>query len=266
MTASSMPAAPDDRGLSLAGWIIGFALGGFFDGILLHQVLQWHHLLSLVEGEALRDIRTQILADGMFHVLMYVIAAVGLWLLWRGRAGFSGSTADRRLLGSTLLGFSIWQFVDVGLFHWILGIHRIRVDVPNPLFWDVAWVVVFGVPTLAAALWLRRGGHSGPPDGTPRRAFAAVSLALTVIVAGPVAALPPAGTTTAMVLFRPGTSAAEAFAAVARIDGRIVWADPSGELLAIDVGPSGNTWHLYAHGALLVSNSAFAGCLAWARL
>jgi uncharacterized membrane protein len=29
---------------------LGFALGGFFDGILLHQILQWHHLLSLVRG------------------------------------------------------------------------------------------------------------------------------------------------------------------------------------------------------------------------
>src|SRR5690606_18965301 len=32
------------------GTVLGFALGGFFDGILLHQILQWHHLLSLVPG------------------------------------------------------------------------------------------------------------------------------------------------------------------------------------------------------------------------
>lgn len=28
--------------------VLGFALSGFFDGVLLHQILQWHHLLSLV--------------------------------------------------------------------------------------------------------------------------------------------------------------------------------------------------------------------------
>jgi uncharacterized membrane protein len=34
-------------------WLIllGFALGGFFDGILLHQILQWHHLLSSRSGQ-----------------------------------------------------------------------------------------------------------------------------------------------------------------------------------------------------------------------
>ena len=29
-----------------AGILFGLGLGGFFDGIILHQVLQWHHMLS----------------------------------------------------------------------------------------------------------------------------------------------------------------------------------------------------------------------------
>jgi uncharacterized membrane protein len=99
VASQSVSPTSDRRRLALAGGILGFALGGFFDGILLHQVLQWHHFLSLVEGEAYRDIRTQILADGLFHVAVYAVASVGLWLLWRGRSGFTGSGADRRLLG-----------------------------------------------------------------------------------------------------------------------------------------------------------------------
>ena len=39
--------------------VLGFALGGFFDGIVLHQILQWHHLLSLVP--AVDSIRLQVL-------------------------------------------------------------------------------------------------------------------------------------------------------------------------------------------------------------
>lgn len=44
---------------------LGFALSGFFDGILLHQILQWHHLLSLVEGVG--DLAAQVMWDGYFH-------------------------------------------------------------------------------------------------------------------------------------------------------------------------------------------------------
>src|SRR3954465_10961416 len=63
--------------------VLGFALGGFFDGILLHQVLQWHHFLSLVEGRPFEDLQLQILADGVFHIFVYALALLGLLLLWR---------------------------------------------------------------------------------------------------------------------------------------------------------------------------------------
>nr|WP_314623119.1 DUF2243 domain-containing protein [uncultured Noviherbaspirillum sp.] len=56
----TMSPALAPRRLRWAGDLIGIALGGFFDGILLHQVLQWHHLLSLVDSPVLRDIRAQI--------------------------------------------------------------------------------------------------------------------------------------------------------------------------------------------------------------
>lgn len=267
MTVQTSTSSTPPRGLVLAGGIIGFALGGFFDGIVLHQVLQWHHFLSLVEGEALRDLRTQVLADGMFHVAVYAITGIGLWLLWRARGGFTGSATDRVLLASALLGFSIWQFTDVVVFHWILGIHRIRVGVPNPLAYDIGWMVVFGLPTLLAAIWLfrRGGGDRDRPDG--RRSAAPAMLSAAALVAGPVAAMPPPGSTTALVVFSSETSAADAFAAVAALDGRVVWADPSGGLLAVDMGQGGDARRLYGRGALLVSTSGVvAGCLAWSRV
>ncbi|KAA2238029.1 DUF2243 domain-containing protein [Salinarimonas soli] len=243
-------------------WVLGFALGGFVDGILLHQVLQWHHLLSLVPGEALRDIRAQILADGAFHVGMYAIAAVGLWMLWRRRGGFSGTGADRRVAAGAAFGFALWQAADTVLFHWLLGIHRIRVDVPNPLLWDIGWVVMFGVPPLLLGLWLRaHADRGGPGNGRVAAALSAIAL-----LAAPIAALPPGGDAPVLVLFREGIGAPGAFAAVAAIDARVVWADPSGELLAIVPGDR-SPYRLIGHGALLVGGSpAVAGCLAWSRI
>jgi uncharacterized membrane protein len=29
-----------------AGILFGLGLGGFFDGIVLHQILQWHHMVT----------------------------------------------------------------------------------------------------------------------------------------------------------------------------------------------------------------------------
>ena len=256
--------------LRRAGFVLGFAFGGFFDGILLHQVLQWHHLLSLVEAESVRDIRVQILADGLFHVLMYAIAAVGLWLLWRARHGFESPGADRAVLSATVLGFSVWQFVDVVLFHWILQIHRIRVGVPNPLLYDVGWLVVFGLPSLALAYWLakRPGGGSSGGTGMSRRGPAlATALAAFIVGSAAISAIPAPGASTAVVVFRPGTGSAAALAAVAAADGRVLWSDSSGEVLAVDMAPGPSAWTLYRHGALAVSTAApLAGCLGWSRV
>ncbi|MFC5480687.1 DUF2243 domain-containing protein [Massilia suwonensis] len=248
----------EQRSLGWAGYLLGFGLGGFFDGILLHQILQWHHLLSLVTRPPFQNIRVQIMADGFFHLLMYVLAGAGLWKLWKGRHHFEGG-GDRLLLANAAIGFGAWHMLDGVLSHWILGIHRIRLDSENVLFWDLLWFIVFGVVFVVLGRWLRRGngGAVGGRGG-------AAALVLAVLVGGPVAALPPPGLDTVMVFYKPGTKPATVFAGIEAVDGRILWSAPSGDVWALDVKDRSKTGLLYKHGAWMVSNSALAaGCLAW---
>jgi uncharacterized membrane protein len=239
-----------------AAVVLGVGLGGFFDGILLHQVLQWHHLLSLVPGEAFRDLGTQILADGLFHVLMYGVTALGLWLLWRPRAQLGEAGAGRAVAGGALLGFALWNVLDVVFFHWILGIHRIRLNVPDPLSYDLGWLLLFGLVPLGLALWALRRGSGG---GGGR---IAAGLAVLALVAAPLAALPPRGSRSALVMFTPGTPLGVQMNAVMASGGRLIWADPGARMLAVELGATG-TAGLYREGAVLVTRSPLlAGCTA----
>ncbi|OLP60317.1 hypothetical protein BJF93_15275 [Xaviernesmea oryzae] len=244
-----------------AGFALGFGIGGFFDGILLHQVLQWHHLLSGVE-QARQDIRVLILWDGLFHLLMYIIAGLGLWLLWRTRKECAETGADRHLLAQAFIGFGSWHMLDGILSHWILGIHRIRMDVDNPLFWDLLWFVLFGIVPAIFGVLIRRGGG----DGKSRPLHAPLALALTIGLAGPLSALPPPDQTQVIVLFRPDIGQEEAMTAMTAIGGRLMGSDASGQLWAVDMPPGGDPFELYRHGALLVSTSLLPlGCLNWTR-
>jgi uncharacterized membrane protein len=245
-----------------SGYLLGVAVGGFFDGILLHQILQWHHLLSGLEGGAFADLRVQVLADGLFHALMYVVAAAGLWLLWQTRQEFADRGAGTLLFANILIGFGIWHMADSILSHWLLGIHRIRQDSPNPLLWDLIWFGAFGLIPILLGAMLRR--HRGGPMTGRGTAWAGL-VTLLVIGAGIIASLPPRGVSQVIVYFGPGATAEQVFSAAAATDARLVWSDVSGELWAFDVDDMGKSWQLYRHGALFVGNSFGAGCLAWSK-
>lgn len=243
--------------LTLAGAALGFGLGGFFDGILLHQILQWHHLLSGIDAIQ-QDLRLLVLADGLFHLLMYVITAVGLCLLWKMRRVFSVAGADRYLVAHALIGFGSWHVIDAVLSHWLLGLHRIRMDVESPLVWDLAWLAIFGIVPLIAGLVLLRSGSAG------RARWAPPGLVVLCLISGAVAAVPASPSSIVMVVFRPDTSPMQAYAGLEAADGRLVWTDASQQLWAVELPGGSNGSAFYKHGALLITNSSFlAGCLQW---
>jgi uncharacterized membrane protein len=244
-----------------SGIVLGFALGGFFDGILLHQILQWHHLLSLVP--AVGTLRAQVLWDGYFHALMYVVAVAGLWGLWRSRERF-GEGWGHALLGALSIGFGVWHVIDSVLSHWLLGIHRIKLDSPNPLLWDLIWFTAFGlVPLLIGWLFVRR---RRPAVGGLRGSTMAVLVAglVTLGMAG-WSLRPPTDQPYTTVVFAPGVKAAEVMNAIVAADGRLLWSDPQMGVVVVSVPPE-NRLSFYREGALLVSGSGVpAGCFNWSK-
>ncbi|HEV7278080.1 MAG TPA: DUF2243 domain-containing protein [Devosiaceae bacterium] len=247
--------------LDWAGYALGFGLGGFFDGILLHQILQWHHLLSGI-ATMRDDLSLLILWDGVFHVMMYVITGLGLWLLWRAKPTVAAPGAGRRLLGGALVGFGAWHLLDSVLSHWVLGLHRIRMDVADPLFWDLLWFTAFGLVPLVAGLLLRR---RPPPERDTQLQTAPTALVLAVLVSGPLAALPAAPSNETLVVFAPGVPAQAAHQAMLELGGRLVWTDPAQKVWAMQLPQGTDGLALYRRGALLVAGSSFlpAGCFGW---
>ena len=68
-----------------AGLLLGLGLGGFFDGMLLHQVLQWHHMATSAgyPADSVQNLQLNTLLDGLFHVGTYLLVVIGLAVMWR---------------------------------------------------------------------------------------------------------------------------------------------------------------------------------------
>lgn len=259
MTAA---AAATQQHRARAVFLLGFALSGFFDGILLHQILQWHHLFLGWQAGPLRDMRVQLAADGLFHLLMYALVLVALALLWRAR-GSGADVSARRMAVPALLGFGAWHVLDGVVSHWVLGIHRIRMDSPDPLFWDLLWFGAFGVVPLVIGWALARGAPPRPGHGGAALASALAALSLAL---GTVAALPPRDADTILVVLRPGADLNRVLDTVQSLQGGMVWVSRGGGAWAFRLRKDADYGAFYAAGALFVTASpAVLGCLSWSR-
>ena len=72
-----------------AGILLGLGLGGFFDGIILHQVLQWHHMLTSAgyPPDSVQNLEVNTLWDGFFHLSTYIFVLLGSSCYGRRRIG-----------------------------------------------------------------------------------------------------------------------------------------------------------------------------------
>ena len=114
-----------------AGVILGLGLGGFFDGIVLHQVLQWHHMLTATSPPtSVGSLELNTLWDGLFHTMTYVFTVVGLFLLWRAARAANTLPPTRALVGALLMGWGTFNLVEGIIDHHLLGIHHVLDSLP----------------------------------------------------------------------------------------------------------------------------------------
>ena len=140
----------------LPGAVFGVGLGGSVDGIVLHQILQWHHLVAArTPADTLEGLQRNTLADGLFQVATTAVIVLGAVLLRRDAAGRRGGGGGRATLGAVLLGFGAFHLVDEVVLHLLLEAHHIRM-VEDYLVYDVGFTAL-GVVLVAAGYALLRG-------------------------------------------------------------------------------------------------------------
>ena len=120
--------------------VLGFGFSGLVDVLVLHHVLQLHHLVSNVyPPTTLAGLRTNLVADGLFSLAMVVSAGVGAGLAWRAERRTSVPLPVRPLTGAAVVGLGVFDLFDVLVNHVLLGLHHAT---RGPGYYDPHWVVV----------------------------------------------------------------------------------------------------------------------------
>ncbi|MEU2060580.1 DUF2243 domain-containing protein [Streptomyces sp. NPDC013455] len=158
--------------LQLPGILLGVGLGGFLDGILLHQLLQWHHMLTSTDHDrigvkyydphSVSGLRMNTVWDGVFHTVCWLAVLAGLAVLYaRVTTGRRRVWASRVLWGWILAGWGLFNLVEGVLDHHVLGIHHVHGG-PQQLWWDLGFLLL-GALLVAGGLLLRRGARPLDP-------------------------------------------------------------------------------------------------------
>ncbi len=134
-----------------AGVLLGVGLGGFFDGIVLHQILQWHHMVTSAgyPADSLANLELNTTLDGLFHAATWLFTLAGLIVFWRHARRRHVAWSEKLLAGSILLGFGLFNVVEGLVDHQILGLHHVNETVAPErwLYWDLgflAWGAIMG--------------------------------------------------------------------------------------------------------------------------
>lgn len=123
-----------DKNLFSAAFMLGVGLIGAIDGIVFHQLLQWHHMIDS------HNIHFEIITDGVFT------AGFSGILIWGGIKIFKDARNEqlgsswRTFIGGILVGGGTFNLVEGIVNHHILQVHRVRPAADNPLLYDLAFL------------------------------------------------------------------------------------------------------------------------------
>ena len=148
MTSTSRYAKATPTPVTTASAILlGIGLGGFVDGIVLHQILQWHSMLSnVVRPSTVEAIHLNMFWDGVFHAATWIVTFIGVMLLWE--SGKRGTNPPLSVfLGAMLMGWGAFNLVEGLINHQLLKLHNVR-EVSEPALWNIGFLA------LSAAIFL----------------------------------------------------------------------------------------------------------------
>lgn len=115
-----------------SGILFGLGFIAFFDEVVFHQLLAWHHFYDRSTTQI------GLFSDGLFHAFSWFATIGGLFMfadLKRRQAVWM-----RRWFGGVLLGAGVFQLYDGLIQHKVMRIHQIRY-VENVFIYDVIWNV-----------------------------------------------------------------------------------------------------------------------------
>jgi uncharacterized membrane protein len=144
--------------LVTASVTLGIGIGGFIDGTILHQVLQWHEMLSnKIPPLTLINKSVNMFWDGIFHLFCLIVTFIGITLLFRILFRKDVIITLKTFAGGLLLGWGIFNVVEGIIDHQVLKLHNVREVTADVDLWNYGFLGISILFVLIAIAMIKSG-------------------------------------------------------------------------------------------------------------
>lgn len=142
--------------LTTVSMVLGIGIGGFIDGIVLHQILQWHEMLTNKLAPVTVEAKSvNMFWDGIFHAFTLIVVFIGVILLWNLLHRRDIDRSGRLLAGGMLWGWGLFNIVEGIINHHVLELHNVK-ETAEPDFWNYGFLAISILMLITGSLLLKR--------------------------------------------------------------------------------------------------------------
>src|SRR5690606_738709 len=124
-----------------ASTVMGIGIGGFIDGILFHQILQLHGMVSnKLPIDTIMGKAVNMFWDGIFHALTLTAVIIGFVLLIRLLKMRNINPSPKLAIGGAIGGWGIFNFFEGIIHHHIIKLHNVNEFAFNPDIWNYSFL------------------------------------------------------------------------------------------------------------------------------
>ncbi|MDB5246453.1 MAG: hypothetical protein JWQ40_847 [Segetibacter sp.] len=163
LQANPVPTILSPVPLTAAATVLGIGIGGFIDGIVFHQVLQWHEMLSnKIPATTYLGKSVNMFWDGIFHAFTLLVTITGVVLLWKLLHRKDIDRSGNLLVGGLLFGWGLFNILEGIADHQVLKLHNVREISSNKEAWNLGFLA-FSVVLVIIGLLIakKKKGHDG---------------------------------------------------------------------------------------------------------
>lgn len=133
---------PNPVPLSITAIILGIGIGGFIDGIFMHQILQWHGMFTnKLPADTVIGKSVNMFWDGIFHLLTLTAVIIGIVSLTRLMRMHNVNSSPKLVWGGFFAGWGLFNFVEGLLHHHILEFHNVRELSQHQDLWNYGFLL-----------------------------------------------------------------------------------------------------------------------------